>query len=131
MKPTDQNTGKTAVAIVGMGCIFPKSSDLKAYWQLLFQGKDAITDVPVTHWSAADYYHNDPKEPDHVYCKRGGFILPVSFDPTEFGIPPAILEATDTSQLLGLVVAQKALEDAGYGETERFDHQRKKSRTGN
>ena len=124
MIPTDQNTGKTAVAIVGMGCIFPKSSDLKAYWQLLFQGKDAITDVPATHWSAADYYHNDPKKPDHVYCKRGGFISPVSFDPTEFGIPPAILEATDTSQLLGLVTAQKALEDAGYGETERFDHQR-------
>ena len=121
---SDRNTHKGSVAIVGMGCIFPKSSDLKEYWQLLFQGNDAITDVPATHWSAVDYYHNDPKKSDHVYCQRGGFISPVSFDPSEFGIPPAILEATDTSQLLGLVTAQKALEDAGYKQTETFCRER-------
>ena len=40
---------------------------------------------------------------------------PYPFDPTEFNIPPNILEATDTSQLLGLVGAKAALEDAGYG----------------
>src|SRR5262249_34136700 len=34
--------------------------------------------------------------------------------PAAFGIPPSNLEATDSSQLLGLLVAQQALEDAGY-----------------
>ena len=100
------------VAIIGMGCIFPKSSGLKAYWRLLFNGEDAITEVPETHWSWKDFFDTDPKKPDHVYCKRGGFVPPHSFDPTEFGIPPSSLEATDTSQLLGLVVSKKALEDA-------------------
>jgi acyl transferase domain-containing protein/NAD(P)-dependent dehydrogenase (short-subunit alcohol dehydrogenase family) len=100
------------VAIIGMGCLFPKASGVKAYWRLLFNGEDAITDVPETHWSWKDFFDADPKKPDHVYCKRGGFIPPLSFDPTEFGIPPSSLEATDTSQLLGLVVAKKALEDA-------------------
>ena len=95
-----------------MGCLFPKSSGLKAYWRLLFNGEDAITDVPETHWSWKDFFDADPKKPDHVYCKRGGFVSPLSFDPTEFGIPPSSLEATDTSQLFGLVVAKKALEDA-------------------
>src|SRR5262249_48642664 len=39
---------------------------------------------------------------------------PVSFSPADFGIAPNNLEAIDTAQLLGLVVARQALEDAGY-----------------
>ena len=36
----------------------------------------------------------------------------------------AILEATDTAQLLGLVVAKAALDDAGYGADRDFDRAR-------
>jgi len=115
---------KTSVAIVGMGCIFPRSPDLRSYQRLLFHGDDAITDIPESHWSVADYFHADPKKPDHVYCKRGGFVSAVSFDPTEFGIPPSNLEATDTSQLLGLVTAQKALADCGYKNLDAFNRQK-------
>jgi len=115
---------KNPVAIVGMGCLFPKSLDLKDYWQLLYHGKDAITDIPESHWSPSEYFDADPKSPDRVYCKRGGFLSPVAFDPSEFGIPPASLEATDTSQLLGLLAARMALEDCGYGEDQDFDRDR-------
>jgi acyl transferase domain-containing protein len=101
------------VAIVGMSCFFPKSAGLKAYWRLLRQGLDAITEVPASHWLKSDYYDPDPKRPDHVYCTRGGFLPAVDFDPSEFGIPPSALEATDSSQLLALAAAQHALEDAG------------------
>ena len=107
-----------------MGCLFPKSPSVKSYWRLLFQGENAITDVPETHWSSEDFFHEDPKKPDHVYCKKGGFIPPTAFDPTEFGIPPSSLEATDTSQILGLITAKKALEDSGYSEKENFNHDR-------
>ncbi|MBU1181213.1 MAG: SDR family NAD(P)-dependent oxidoreductase [Proteobacteria bacterium] len=102
------------VAIIGIGCFFPGSPGLKEYWHMLFHGKDGITDVPETHWSPEDYFDKDPAKPDHVYCKRGGFISPVLFDPTEFGIPPASLEATDSSQVLALIAAKNALEDSGY-----------------
>ncbi len=101
------------VAIVGMSCFFPKSAGLKAYWRLLRQGVDAITEVPASHWLKSDYYDPDPKRPDHVYCARGGFLPAVDFDPSEFGIPPSALEATDSTQLLALAAAQHALEDAG------------------
>jgi acyl transferase domain-containing protein/NAD(P)-dependent dehydrogenase (short-subunit alcohol dehydrogenase family)/acyl carrier protein len=101
------------VAIVGMSCFFPKSSGLKAYWRLLFQGQDAITEVPPSHWSTQDYFDPDPRTPDHVYCTRGGFISPVDFDPSEYGIPPSSLEATDSSQLLALAAANQALRDSG------------------
>jgi len=112
------------IAIIGMGCFFPKSEELKAYWRLILHGEDAITDIPETHWSAEDYFNPDPGTPDHVYAKRGGFLSPVSFDPTEFGIPPSSLDATDTSQLFALMAAKRALEDAGYGADRSFNREK-------
>ncbi len=112
------------IAIVGMGALFPDAPDLKAFWRLLRTARDTIGDVPATHWSLADYYDPDPRAPDKTYAKRGAFLPEHAFDPTEFGIPPSILEATDTSQLLGLVVARMAMEDAGYGEGRAWDRSR-------
>jgi len=109
------------VAIIGMGCFFPKSPGVKEYWRLISRGEDGITDIPETHWSAEDYFDKDPKKADHTYCKRGGFIPSLSFDPAEFGIPPNSIEATDTSQLLSLMAAKMAIEDAGYGDGKSFD----------
>ncbi len=107
------------IAIIGMGAFFAQATGLSEYWRLIYRGIDAITEPPETHSHLNDYYDPDPKRPDHIYCKRGGFLTPVPFDPTEFGIPPASLEATDTSQLLGLLAAKMALKDAGYGDNGR------------
>lgn len=112
------------VAVIGLGCYFPRATGAHAYWHLLYHGKDAITDVPNTHWSPADYFDADPKRKDHVYCRRGGFLSPIGFDPTEFGIPPSNLESTDSSQLIGLMAAKTALESAGYGNDADFDRDR-------
>ncbi|MFZ5572107.1 MAG: beta-ketoacyl synthase N-terminal-like domain-containing protein, partial [Thermodesulfobacteriota bacterium] len=111
------------IAIIGMGCLFPRGADIKEFWRLLAKGEDAVTEIPDTHWSVKDYYHQNPKQPDHTYCRKGGFLSPVAYDPAEFGIPPNILEATDTSQLLGLLVAKRALEDAGYGADRQFNRE--------
>jgi len=114
----------TPIAIIGMGCLFPGARDLTEYWRSIRHGHDGIGPVPESHWKAEDYFDPDPKRPDMTYCTRGGFLSPVAFDPTEFGIPPAILEATDTAQLLSLVVAKAALNDAGYGEDRDFNRDR-------
>lgn len=106
-----------------MGCLFPHANNLTEFWRMLRRGEDGITDAPPSHWSISDYVA-EYGTPDHLYCARGGFLDPVPFDPTEFGIPPTILEATDTSQLLGLVVAKAALEDAGYGDDREFNRER-------
>ena len=112
------------VAIIGMGGMFAGSQDLKAYWHTIFNGVDRICDPPASHHQLNDYLDRDPKKPDHIYCNRGGFLPTIDFDPTEFGIPPTALEATDTSQLLGLVGAKMALADAGYGDGNAFDRER-------
>ena len=107
-----------------MGCLFPRAHGLKAYWRLIRTSADGVTEVPDTHWSRDDYFDPDPGRADLTYCTRGAFLSPTDFDPTEFGIPPTALEATDTAQLLGLVVAKAALEDAGYWPDRDFDRAR-------
>jgi acyl transferase domain-containing protein/NAD(P)-dependent dehydrogenase (short-subunit alcohol dehydrogenase family) len=103
------------LAIVGISCLFPKADDLQTYWANIKNGVNAITPVPAgSHWNAADYFDADPKSPDRTYAQSGGFLSPVNFNPMEFGIAPKDIEATDTSQLLSLVAAQRALADAGY-----------------
>jgi polyketide-type polyunsaturated fatty acid synthase PfaA len=111
----EQQPQQTPIAIVGMASIFPRSRTLQDYWDTIINKTDCITDVPPSRWEVEDYYDPDPRTPDKTYCKRGGFIPDVDFNPLEFGIPPNQLEVTDISQLLGLVVAKEALADAGYG----------------
>ncbi|ABE55906.1 beta-ketoacyl synthase [Shewanella denitrificans OS217] len=103
------------VAIVGMASIFANSRYLNKFWDLISEKIDAITEVPDTHWRVEDYYDADKSAPDKSYCKRGGFLPEVDFNPMEFGLPPNILELTDSSQLLSLIVAKEVLADAGVG----------------
>jgi acyl transferase domain-containing protein/NAD(P)-dependent dehydrogenase (short-subunit alcohol dehydrogenase family)/acyl carrier protein len=100
-----------------MGCLFPKAENLSRYWANICQGVDAIREIPPTHWNPDDFHDPDPKSPDRTYARRGGFLDPVDFPALDFGIAPTNLDATDTTQLLGLMVARAALEDAGYGST--------------
>jgi acyl transferase domain-containing protein/NAD(P)-dependent dehydrogenase (short-subunit alcohol dehydrogenase family)/acyl carrier protein len=118
------NAPPTPLAIIGIGCLFPRARDARSYWLNVKHGVDAIGPVPATHWDPADYHDADPKSPDRTYAARGGFLDPVEFRPLDFGIAPNDLEATDTSQLLGLVAARQALQDAGYGPGRDFDRGR-------
>jgi len=112
---------ETPVAIIGMASIFPEAHNTQEYWDNILNKINCIIDVPESRWKIEDYYNPDPSVPDKVYCKRGGFIPDIDFDPMEFGLPPNILEVTDVSQLLGLVVAREALEDAGYSDSSEWN----------
>ncbi|OQY28229.1 MAG: hypothetical protein B6244_07860 [Candidatus Cloacimonetes bacterium 4572_55] len=118
------NSQPVPIAVIGIGCIFPKARNRAEYWTNIKNGVDAITEVPPTHWDPADYYHSDPKKRDHVYGKHGGFLPPIDFNPIEFGILPNAIEAIDTTQTLSLVAAREALLDAGYGPDREFDRDR-------
>ncbi len=121
----DQAATQAPIAIVGIACLFPRAGSLQEYWANIRDGFDGITEVPEGHWQLSDYFDADPKAPDMTYGGRGGFLDPVDFEPMAFGISPRDLEATDTTQLLGLHVAREALRDAGYGSEHReFDRDR-------
>jgi len=113
----------TPIAVIGLASILPQAHNLDEYWDNILNKINCISDIPASRWSIEDYYDPDPKVPDKSYCKRGGFIPDIDFDPMEFGLPPNILEVTDVSQLLALVVAKEALEDAGYGDERNWDRE--------
>ncbi|MBK6531466.1 MAG: hypothetical protein IPF99_18225 [Deltaproteobacteria bacterium] len=112
------------IAIVGVSALFPGSTDAQGFWRDILLGRDLVTDVPPSHWLIEDYYDPDPSAPDKTYSKRGAFLPDVAFDPMEFGIPPSILPATDTAQLLALIVAQRVLDDATQGQFAKMDRER-------
>ncbi len=112
------------LAVVGVSALFPGSLDEGRFWHNIVEARDLITDVPETHWLVDDYYDPDPSAPDRTYGKRGGFLPKAPFDPMAFGVPPSIMEATDTSQLLALIVAQRVLDDAWQGQFASADRSR-------
>ncbi|MER5361526.1 SDR family oxidoreductase [Streptomyces sp. NPDC002785] len=105
--------GQVPIAVVGVGALVPGATDAAGYWRILTGGRDLITEVPASRWLVADHYDPDPAAPDKTYARRGAFLPEVDFDPLAYGVPPANLSATDTSQLLALMVADQVLTDAG------------------
>lgn len=104
------------IAIVGMECIFPGAKNLEEFWRNIILGKDSVTEVPDERWNKDIYYQPNTDGPDVSHSKWGGFIPKIDFDPLAFGIPPQSLAAIEPTQLLTLLVAKRAMEDAGYGE---------------
>ena len=111
--PTPVTESSDAVAIVGLGCRFPGADGPQAFWDLLANGRDAITEVPATRWDAATFYAAET-QPGKMTTRWGGFLPAIDqFDASFFGISPREAERMDPQQRLLLEVAWEALEDAG------------------
>ena len=102
------------IAIIGMGCNYPGAPDLETYWQNILKRQYAVTEVPASHWDWRLYYDPDPKTPDRIISKWGGFLSDVPFDPMRYGITPKSMEVIEPLQLLVLESVRHALADAGY-----------------
>lgn len=103
------------VAVVGMACIYPGARNIEEYWRNIIMGKDCVTEVPDERWNKSLYYDPASNNGEKTPSKWGGFIPKIDFDPVAFGIPPQSLAAIDPAQLLSLLVAKQALDNAGYG----------------
>ena len=97
------------VAVVGLSALLPGPGGVDGFWRTVVAGRNMVTEVPPTHWLVDDHYDPDPAAPDRAYAKQGAFLSPTPFDPLAFGIQPNALAATDTSQLLALVAADRLL----------------------
>ena len=109
-----QNKDREPIAIIGMSCRFPGGADSpEAYWKLLIDGIDAISEVPEDRWSIEDYYDDNPMTPGKILTQYGGFLNGLKeFDAEFFGISPREANTLDPQQRLLLEVTWEALERA-------------------
>ncbi|WP_189050745.1 type I polyketide synthase, partial [Micromonospora sonchi] len=99
----DADGSQEPIAVIGMSCRLPGADGPEAYWQLLRDGRDAVSEVPEDRWqrgSAIEY-------------RRGGFVTEVDrFDARFFGITSYEAGAMDPQQRMMLELAWHALEHA-------------------
>ncbi|MCC5622746.1 type I polyketide synthase [Nostoc sp. CHAB 5715] len=115
------------IAVIGMACRFPGgANNPEAFWQLLHNGVNAVSEIPSDRWDVPAYYDRNPETPGKMYTRYGYFIDGVDqFDAHFFGISPREAAAIDPQQRLLLEVSYEALERAGQS-----PQQLKGSRTG-
>ncbi|MDE5087140.1 MAG: polyketide synthase, partial [Trichodesmium sp. St16_bin2-tuft] len=103
-----------AIAIIGMSCRFPGGANSpEAFWEILNQGMDAISEVPQNRWNIDEYYDPNPDTPGKIISRYGGFLSQVdSFDAPFFGISPREAKSLDPQQRLLLEVSWEAIERA-------------------
>ncbi|MBO0856855.1 MAG: type I polyketide synthase [Chloracidobacterium sp.] len=107
--------GNESIAIIGIGCRFPGAKGPRAYWELLRNQVDAITEIPPDRFDVNTCYDPRPGAPGKISARWGGFLDNVDrFDANFFGISPREASRMDPQQRLLLEVAWESLEDAGH-----------------
>ncbi|MDJ0726378.1 MAG: beta-ketoacyl synthase N-terminal-like domain-containing protein, partial [Prochloraceae cyanobacterium] len=104
------------IAIIGISCRFPGAENTQAFWELLRNGIDAISEMPLNESRSKMFERNNNSsfiQNPSSFIKRGGFLEGVDlFDPEFFGISPREAEQIDPQQRLLLEVSWEALENA-------------------
>ncbi len=118
--------GGEPIAVVGMACRFPGAPDLDAFWRLLVEGRNAVTEgVPGSGEGRLGEIIRDPEALNEA-CRYGAFVDDIDqFDASFFRISPVEAELLDPQQRMMLEMSWLALEDAGIDPV-----QLKGSRTG-
>ncbi|MBA3832879.1 MAG: SDR family NAD(P)-dependent oxidoreductase [Chthoniobacterales bacterium] len=107
---------KEAIAIIGIGCRFPGGvNDPEAFWKLLVEGRNAVSDVPSDRWNIDRFYDPEPFVAGKSIARRGGFVSGIDqFDPQFFGISLREAPFVDPLHRLLLETTWEAIEDAGF-----------------
>ncbi|MCV7314710.1 SDR family NAD(P)-dependent oxidoreductase [Mycolicibacillus parakoreensis] len=105
-------------AIIGYGARFPEAADPDAFWSVLRDCRDAVSEVPPDRWDVDDFFDPEPGAPGKVATRRAGFVDDVTgFDAPFFGISVREARLLDPQHRLLLETAWHAVEHAGIAPT--------------
>jgi acyl transferase domain-containing protein/acyl carrier protein/ribosomal protein S18 acetylase RimI-like enzyme/ubiquinone/menaquinone biosynthesis C-methylase UbiE len=105
---------RAVIAVVGIAGRFPGGTNIEDYWNVLAEGRDAVTEVPRERWDVEAYFSTDPAARGKIVSRHGGFLQRVDeFDPAFFNIAPRVAQSMDPQQRLLLEIHWEALENAG------------------
>ncbi len=57
------------IAIIGMGCVFPKANDIEQYWKNVLSGESYFQDMPDRLWHQDNFYSPDKSKSEKSYTK--------------------------------------------------------------
>lgn len=105
-------------AIVGYAARFPGAADADEYWDVLREGREAISEVPSDRWNADDFFDPEPGAPGKVVTRRAGFVDDVTgFDAPFFGMSTREVRLMDPQHRILLETAWRAVEHSGTAPT--------------
>ncbi len=108
-------TKSEPIAIVGMSCKFPGSSNLGAFWRSMHEGSVHSRDIPNDRWNHAAFYSPDRRSTETTYARKIAYLDDIrSFGPEQFAMSPRRALPMDPQQRLILDQTRVALDDAGY-----------------
>ncbi|KAM6478067.1 putative PKS-NRPS protein [Trichoderma sp. SZMC 28011] len=105
------------IAIVGLGCRFPGSSNTPSkLWDLICEKRDILKKIPVDRFNAENYFHEDGERQGLMNVKHA-YTLEEDireFDAAFFKTNAREAEAMDPQQRILLETVYEALESGGF-----------------
>ena len=116
-------------AIVGYAVRVPGAADADEFWDVLSQGRDAVSEVPADRWDVEEFYDPDPDAPGKIVARRAGFIDDATgFDAPFFGLSKRETMLIDPQHRLLLETAWRAVEHSGTAPSALAEHQDRRVR---
>lgn len=113
--PVGQDNDKIMpIAIVGVGGRFPgDASNPEKLWDLLCNGRSAMTEIPKDRFNVDAFYHPHAERAGSQNFRGAHFMnrAPEAFDAPFFSITPNEAKAMDPQQRMCLEVAYEAMEN--------------------
>lgn len=105
-------------AVVGYAARFPGAADADEFWNVLRQGRDAVSEVPRDRWDADEFFDPEPGAPGKVVTRRAGFVDDATgFDAPFFGLSAREVRLMDPQHRILLEMAWCAVEHSGIAPT--------------
>ena len=110
----ESNCDEPRFAVVGYAARFPGAADADEFWDVLAQGRDAVSEVPQDRWDIDEFYDPDPGAPGKMVTRRAGFVDDVTgFDASFFAVSVREAMLMDPQHRLLMETAWRAVEHSG------------------